>query len=63
MKKIISIIKLVRPLNLLIMVITMFLMRYCVIKPFMQFSELSLQITRNDFVYMLLAVIFIAAAA
>lgn len=62
MKKILAFIKLIRPFNLLVMVVTMFLMRYCVIKPFMQFSELSLQISRIDFLFMVLSVIFIAAS-
>ncbi len=38
------------------------LMRYCVIKPFMDFSDMSLQLSRKDFILLVLATIFIAAA-
>ncbi len=62
MKKITAFLKLIRTTNLLVMVLTMFLMRYCVIKPFMVFSDLSLQLSRKDFILLVLAVVFVAAA-
>ena len=62
MKKIIAFFKLIRIINLLVMALTMVLIRYCVIKPFMSFSNLSLQLSRKDFVLLMLATLFIAAA-
>ncbi|MCD6366231.1 MAG: geranylgeranylglycerol-phosphate geranylgeranyltransferase [Bacteroidales bacterium] len=62
MKKIIAFLKLIRITNLVVIALTMGLIRYCVIKPFMSFSDLSLQLSRKDFVLLVLATLFIAAA-
>ena len=56
-----SYLKIVRPLNLLIIIASMFLMRYCVIMPFLQFNDLHLQLSFFDFVLLVLSVLFIAA--
>lgn len=62
MKKLIAFFKLIRVANLFVIALAMGLMRYCVIKPFMAFSGLSLQLSRLDFIYLVLATVFIAAA-
>lgn len=62
MKKLIAFFKLIRIGNLFVIALTMGLMRYCVIKPFMVFSDLSLQLSREDFILLVLATVFIAAA-
>ncbi len=56
-----SYLKIVRPLNLFIMAATMFLMRYCVIRPFLEYNNLHLQVPLFDFVLLVATVILIAA--
>ncbi len=53
--------KIIRPLNLLIIALTMFAMRYLVIKPFYDYSNLVLQLTDFDFVLLVVTTILIAA--
>ncbi len=56
-----SYLKIVRPLNLLIMAATMFLMRYCVIRPFLEYNHLHLQVPLPDFVLLVVTTLLIAA--
>ena len=62
MNKIIAFFKLIRAGNLTIIIIAMALMRYCVIKPFMIYSDLSLQLSLKDFFLLVLSTVFITAA-
>ncbi len=57
----ISYIKIIRPVNLIIIAVTMYLMRYCVINSFLAYNNMSLQISGFDFLLLVLATVFIAA--
>jgi 4-hydroxybenzoate polyprenyltransferase len=53
--------KIIRPLNLIIIAATMYLMRYCVIFSFLSYNNMSLQINDFNFLLLVLATVFIAA--
>ena len=56
-----SYLKIIRPLNLIIIAATMYLMRYCVINSFLAYNGLQLQVGNLDFLLLVLATVFIAA--
>ncbi len=58
----IKFLRLVRYKNLLIIVLTQYLMRLCIIKPFLEVYELKLQFSDLNFFFLVMATVFITAA-
>ena len=56
------ILKLVRIQNLLIIIATQYLMRYCIIQPFLKLNDFHLQLNNFHFFLLVLATVLIAAA-
>ena len=61
MKSILSFFKLIRFQNLLIIAFTQHMIRFCLIQPILNLSDLDLQIPEWEFALMVLATVFIAA--
>lgn len=61
MKTIISFFKLIRFQNLLIIAFTQYMIRFCLIQPILNLSDLDLQMSEWEFALLVLATIFIAA--
>ena len=57
-----SYLKLFRFSNLLVIALSMYLVRYCIIKPILFFEELTLSLNNIDFLFLVLSVVMIAAA-
>jgi 4-hydroxybenzoate polyprenyltransferase len=57
-----GILKLIRYQNLFIIALTMYLMRWCIIYPFLRDFNYTLQFSELNFLFLVLAVVFIAAA-
>jgi 4-hydroxybenzoate polyprenyltransferase len=62
MKKLLSIFSLVRIQNLLIIAATQYLMRYCILYPFLHINRFELQMDNLRFLLLVLSTVFIAAA-
>lgn len=62
MKGLIQLVKLTRPLNLAIIALTMWLMRYYVIRPLVEVNGYELQFSLGNFILLVISTILIAAA-
>ena len=62
MQKFLQILKLTRPLNLLIIALTMWLMRYYVLRPMVAVNGFELQFSNFNFLLLVLSTVLIAAA-
>ncbi len=62
MKKISIYLKLFRLQNLLIIALTMYLVRFCIINPILQLEDISLQLNELDFFLLVLSIIFVSGA-
>ncbi|MDK2978425.1 MAG: hypothetical protein PWP52_1139 [Bacteroidales bacterium] len=58
----INFLKLIRYKNLLIIVLTQYLMRWCIIKPLLQVNQFELQFSELHFFFLVLATVLITAA-
>ncbi len=62
MKNFLQFVKLTRPLNLFIIALTMWLMRYYVLRPMVEVNGLQLQLSHFNFFLLILSTVLIAAA-
>src|SRR5690606_33012758 len=62
MKNFLQFVKLTRPLNLFIIALTMWLMRYYVLRPMVEVNDLYLQLSHFNFFLLILSTVLIAAA-
>ena len=62
MKNFLQFVKLTRPLNLFIIALTMWLMRYYVLRPMVEVNGLHLQLSHFNFFLLILSTVLIAAA-
>lgn len=62
MKNFLQFVKLTRPLNLAIIALTMWLMRYYVLRPMVEVNDLKLQLSNFNFLLLVLSTVLIAAA-
>src|SRR5690554_528094 len=62
MQKLVQALKLTRPLNLLIIALTMWLMRYFVLRPMVVVNGFELQFSNLNFILLVLSTVLIAAA-
>ncbi|NJK86312.1 MAG: hypothetical protein HC906_10405 [Bacteroidales bacterium] len=57
-----SFLRIIRLPNLLMVILTMLLIRYCIILPMLTNNGLSMQLTRINFILLIIAVVLITAA-
>lgn len=60
--KLAAILRLIRASNLLIIIATQYIMRYCIIDPFLEINNFNLQLGEGYFLLLILATVSIAAA-